>query len=237
MKFQFLIRGRNCEDYIERCIRSLERQYVDWGALLILDNPTDSSHRIARGLVHRNSFKIIVNKKRQGLCKNMYDGLKAISGCGKDTVVCIVDADDYLMPDAIVKVARKYEKKPELLLTYGSYIKKSKSRKTRVSKPYKYTDNVRSGPWHASHLKTFKAKLIPYIKEEWFKHDGEWMEAASDVALMVPLIESVGLDRTFHISEPIYMWRDSTPYKTKVNLQKKCHNIIKKKPIETRINI
>jgi len=43
-----LIRGRNCEKYIEKCFNSLYRQtYQNWRAMVVLDAPEDNSYKKA----------------------------------------------------------------------------------------------------------------------------------------------------------------------------------------------
>ena len=151
-------------------------------------------------------------------------------------IVSIVDGDDMLPPKALWRVQRVYEKYPDTLITYGSYIKMSKGRKTKISQPYPDGADVRTYPWRGSHLKTFRASLLPHIREEWFKDEkGNWLQAASDLALMIPLMELAGLDRCRHISRPTYIWRDNTPWKTNRELQKRCEAIVRAKPREKRL--
>jgi len=171
-------------------------------------------------------IKIRINEKRLGLGYNLYCGIRDCGADGGD-VVCILDADDWLDKRAFEIVKRTYER-TNCLVTYGSYIKRSKGRKTKVSKPYKDTDNVRTGRWHGSHLKTFKYKLWKYFPEEYLQHKGRWAEAASDRGLMYGIMEIAGLKNCRHIKEPIYYWRDNTPSKTSVELQKKWTEIFQK---------
>ena len=230
------IRGRNCSRYIGRCLKSLIGQsYTDWKALVVLDAPTDNSEAVARQIANRSeNIKIVVQPKRFGLGYNMKYAIdKAIIefGASPDDIIAVVDADDWLLPKAFRKVVKTYEKHEGCLLTYGSYVKQSKGRRTKVSRKYADGCSVRREPWHASHLKTFKAKLYEKLNDDSVFKDskGKWLDAASDLALMFPLIELAGLHRCRHIAKAIYMWRDSTPQKTKRALQLECEKIVRAK--------
>lgn len=168
-----------------------------------------------------------------GLGYNLYHG---ISECGAEDedVVCIVDADDFLDTRAFSVVNKAY-KDEKCLVTYGSYIKMSKGRKTVVSKKYKTWTDVRKNTWHGSHLKTFKFKLWKYFPKEYMMHDGVWAEAASDRALMYGLIELAGYERCKHIKDPIYFWNDTASHKTDSKLQEKWDKIMRKKEPLKRI--
>jgi len=146
-------------------------------------------------------------------------------------VICIVDADDTLDPRALEIVNKHYERKG-CLATHGSYIKNSKGRKTRVSKPYPEGVKVRKSKWRGSHLKTFKFKLWKHFPKKYLQDDkGNWGEAASDLGLMFTIIELAGLKNVRHISKPIYLWKDNTKFKTNLNKQKKWAEIFRSKKI------
>lgn len=233
VEFIVVIRGRNCEKYVQKCLDSLIKQtYPHWRAMVVLDEPTDNSVKIVREYVdRRDRILMYVNTKRLGLCHNMYFAIRW-SNCilrpTENTVMAILDADDRLSKAALARVAKVYEKHPETLITHGSYVKLSKNRKTKISKPYPKSGNVRKLPWRASHLKTVKWSVLKHIKEDWFKHKDKWLPAASDLALMFPCIELAGLKRVRHIPQPIYYYRDNKT-KAMVKIQRRCEKILRGK--------
>jgi len=232
VEFIVVIRGRNCEKYIAKCLHSLQKQtHTNWRAMVVLDAPKDNSPQVVASIQDKPGGPIYwhVNEEHKGLCHNMYFAIKwaaSILRPNDDTVFVILDADDKLSPTALQTVARVYEKHPKTLVTHGSYIKLSKGRKTKVSKPYPKSGNVRKLPWRASHLKTMKWKVLKHIDYKWFQHKGKWLEAASDLALMFPVIELAGLKNVRHIPDPIYIWRDN---KNMVKIQRKCERILRSK--------
>ena len=227
--YKIVIRGRNCGKYLKKCLKSLRKQEVEWEGLLILDAPEDNSYKIAKKLVVDLPIEIVLNPKRMGLGYNLWWG---IENCGarQEDVVCILDADDYLHKRALKVVEKAYKK--GFLLTYGSYIKLSKGKPTRVSRKYK-TNNVRKSAWHGSHLKTFKYKLWKYFPEDYFKHKGKWAEASSDRALMYTLMEIAGMKKCKFIDKAIYFWRDGYKHSTSRKKQLKWDTIFRgKKPLK-----
>lgn len=227
-----LIRGRNCELFIRKCLNSLKKQtYSNWDALVVLDAPTDNSVPLTGEAIHDlglgDKVKVIVRPSRCGLAYNMYHGIQEVEGEDND-VLAIVDADDTLYKSAFSAVIKKY-KNPEVWITHGSYIKKSKGRRTKISRPYPEGADVRKHPWRASHLKTMRLHLAKRIPRSAFTHNGEWLGAASDVALMLPALELAGLKRTRFVRKEIYLWRDNTRWKTNRKLQIACEKIVRKK--------
>jgi len=230
MTYHFLVRGRNCQKYLKQCLMSILEQPAEVVVHLSLDDPQDDSLELA-AFFHNKSKNLFINinEKRLGLCGNMWFTMQLIKqSADPEDIVCIVDADDYLHPRAVKYVEKQY-KYARTLVTHGSYLKLSKGRRTRVSKPYKSWESIRTAPWRASHLKTFKAKLIGSLNKEMFMHEGEWLDAASDLALMFPLCELAGWDRVRFVEKMIYNWRDNTPYKTKIKKQSKCERILRAK--------
>lgn len=240
-KFIIIIRGRNCAKYIRECLGSLYSQtYSNWCAIVSLDAPKDDSYNVATSFnpgKFENRVNIVLNKERLGLCQNLWRTVKSCNADPED-VFAFVDADDWLAREALETVANVYRKNPDCLLTYGSYIKVSKGAKTKVSKPHNITDNVRKCDWHLSHIKTMKVKLFNKLTEDMFKDkNGNWLEAASDLAMMIPAAEIAGLQRCYHIYKPTYYWRNETPFKTNYNKQKDCEKIIRSKPMLSKMQI
>ena len=233
VKFRVIIRGHNCQDYLHHCLKALIKQtFPKWKATVILDAPKDDSVSIAKKYARRDKrIKVFVNKKRLGVAANIWKGI-ALAEAKDEDVIAIYDSDDRLSKDALETVAKEYAKNPKLLITYGSFWRTDKKKKTKTSKPYNKRKNIRKQPWHGSHLKTFKHKLYKHYKKEWLQDkNGNWYQAASDIALMFPLFEMAGFDRTKHIKKCIYKW-NRTPYKTRGHEQaRNKKELRKRKPV------
>jgi hypothetical protein len=234
-----MVRGRNCWKYLSVCLESIFRE-LD-GAFVSIDNPQTCSERDILACTHHDNFDSVITGEHLGPARNMWVGLNLIGDrlriAGED-VVCIVDADDVLLPGAGDAVRKAYTDHPNALATYGSYVKRSVGRKTKISRPYPDGADVRVHPWRGSHLKTFKYKLWKHMKSDCFKDkNGAWLTSASDLALMFPIMEMAGLDRCVHISKPVYLWSDKTPFTCSKLDQERCEKIVRAKPRFERIEL
>jgi hypothetical protein len=233
MNVNFLVRGKNCEKYLRDCLFSLSSQTCsNWTAFLSIDKngmvlQDIIEHYLKKyGISENVTYRLNSTREHWGPARNMYEGLMAMKDV--EGVSGILDADDYLAPDAVMRVLTKYT--GDCYVTYGSYVKESKGRKTRISAPYEPGAMVRCSPWHASHLKTFRVELVKHLTADMFQDEkGKWLTSASDLALMFPIMELAGLDRCRHISKPIYHWRDNTPYKCDAKDQRRCEKIVRGK--------
>jgi len=201
--------------------------------MIVLDAPKDKSYEKALPF-DGNKIYVHLNEIHKGLCQNMWHGMNLIKENlypKPEDVICILDADDSLDDRALETVNKHYERK-DCLVTHGSYIKLSKKRKTRVSKPYPAGVKVRKSRWRGSHFKTFKLKLWEHFPRRYLQDEkGRWGEAASDLGLMFTIMELAGMDKVRHISKPIYLWKDNTKFKTDVEKQKKWEKIFRNKTI------
>jgi hypothetical protein len=131
-----------------------------------------------------------------------------------EDIVCLLDLDDCFNTPSALEVVEKAYRSTDILLTYGSYDMLS-GRTPRFNGPYKEGEDVRLTPWRATHLKTFKMKLWRYFKKKYphalLDHEGKYYRTAGDLAIMMPLFEIAGHDRTQFIPEKIYLYNDYNP--------------------------
>ena len=243
MTYHFIIRGYNCAPYIKECLNSILAQtHRDWVATVCLDAPTDNSYEKAIKFTKDRRIKVYRNRKRLGVAGNLIETIQ-LAAPSNDDVLVIVDADDRIIPRALEIVNNEYCKNKYLQLTYGSYWRMNFKRRTKTSKPYKNNKSVRKQSCHGSHLKTVKYSLFKHIPIDYFKKIEKgtdnvvWFNAASDIALVLPLWDLIGVDRykthTKWIKKPIYIYRGKTFPKIRGSDQFKNKKLIyKKKPLE-----
>lgn len=228
MRWIHIVRARNAEKYIGKCLRSIVSQAEhDQRIVIVLDAPEDKTSDV---VFHQDApwggmRGVLVNERRLGVAASLWRGIGAVRDLlphDGETIITIIDGDDRLLGDALDIVAREY-RDPDCWITHGSYLKASTKKRSKISQAYPPGADPIRHPWRASHLKTFRASLLPTIKEGWFKDtEGKWLPAASDLALMLPLMQAVGMEHVRHVHRPIYLYRDNTPHKTKRALQKEC---------------
>lgn len=91
----------NVEDYIEECLKSIEKQsFTSYEVILVDDGSKDSSVRIARGYVDRLDNWRLVHKENGGLSSARNAGIAEAKG----EYICFVDSDDFLEQDYLQKL-------------------------------------------------------------------------------------------------------------------------------------
>lgn len=204
MKFSIISCGWNCERYLGDWQRSLNAQKVDWEAFVMDDGSTDHTSlklsRIRDPRIH--TFK---NQKNAGAA---YSRWKLLEFAPKNSIMVQLDLDDWLLGDALTKVARHYE--AGKLMTVGSFtVNKGQFRKSVFYTREQINDNTfhRAKTFNCPPLRTFHGSLVSLFKPEDFKLENKWLRACTDVALMWPLLRELQYDQIGFVPEIIYMYR------------------------------
>jgi glycosyltransferase involved in cell wall biosynthesis len=107
----------NYADYIENAINSvLHQSFKDFELIVIDDGSTDKSLEILE-TYKRNKNISLVYQKNKGLNKTNNVALRL----GRGKYIMRLDADDYLVPDALEKMVGKMEANPEFALVFPDY--------------------------------------------------------------------------------------------------------------------
>ena len=108
MKFSVLISSYNKGKYLEECILSCLNQNLKPIEIILLDNfSNDGSKEILEK--YKDRIKVIYKKKISDFSPlNQIDLIKeGINLCTGD-IICLLDADDYFLPDKIYKLNEIY---------------------------------------------------------------------------------------------------------------------------------
>jgi 2-polyprenyl-3-methyl-5-hydroxy-6-metoxy-1,4-benzoquinol methylase/glycosyltransferase involved in cell wall biosynthesis len=200
--FVFVIAGRNVPpSRFLRCLKSvLTLQRDDWGAVVIDDDSSSSlsMHLEAICANHAEKITFLRNPVRQGLLSNTVEAIRHHVG-NPDAVIITLDADDCLIgTDVIDVLAEQYEDGADL--TVGSMCRTDK----RAAYPVKFPDarTMRGGSvWQ--HLRSFRKRLFDQLPDEQLRIEGNYVDIASDWALMLPLVELARNPRW--IQMPLYL--------------------------------
>lgn len=91
----------NVEEYIEACLKSIEKQsFTSYEVILVDDGSKDSSVRVAQGYVDRLDNWKLVHKENGGLSSARNAGIAEAMG----EYICFVDSDDFLSQDYLQKL-------------------------------------------------------------------------------------------------------------------------------------
>ena len=95
----------NCEKYLDECLKSIESQYYDRGAIKVIaidDGSTDNSLKIIKEYCKKHKDWQYISQKNQGLSMARNNGLKEI----KTEYVIFFDGDDILPSTSISDLVR-----------------------------------------------------------------------------------------------------------------------------------
>jgi FkbM family methyltransferase len=209
----------NADQFIDRCINSVASQiYNNYEHILIDDCSTETSNVALNTIANlpeniRHKFKLIKNSTNRGA---VYNHINTIRDLNDDDIVILLDGDDWLAnrPDIFQYYNHIHENND---FTYGSCWSVvdniplvSQPYPSRIKANKSYREHMFN--WYApyTHLRTFKAKLIKYEKDEVFMNkEGEWFKAGGDLATFYQAIENCDPDRVHCSSDVVYQYNDA----------------------------
>lgn len=237
-RINVIIPFRNVEKYISDCIASIQNQlYRDYRVFFIDDCSEDNSLSL---IPDAPNYNVIKNYKRNYALLNIIETLGNEKFESKD-IICIVDGDDKLAHPYVFRVVNNCYSTSNILITYGSY----RTINGLVTVGERYTANefnkLRKATWKASHLKTFQFSLFAdyYKLDKNLEHlkdsKGNFLKMPYDMAIMFPLLELAGFDRSSFIPMPIYLYRihENNDHVTNTEAQLDGEQVVRnKKPIK-----
>jgi hypothetical protein len=149
---------------------------------------------------------VIIDEESKGACRNHFETLQKISPYPNNIVIHL-DGDDKLINHRCLEILRYVYSNNDVWATYGNYT----SRQGSVCAPLNnlpFRESFKKIGWSWSHLRTFRASLIPNLLEEDMKDSsGKWFSSAPDVAIFLPILELCGKDRIRFINEDLVYYR------------------------------
>ncbi|GHE31801.1 glycosyltransferase family A protein [Sphingobacterium griseoflavum] len=210
INFHIISPFRNAAKFLPDYVSSIQAQVsTNYNVYLIDDCSTDKG---ASCVKENTTFKMYTNINRQYALQNILNILLT-EKIADDDVVCLVDADDRLPHKYVLNILQTIYQDESLLLTYGST--SIINEYSKWGQPYYESDfeNIRKSQWKASHMRTFKYKVFkkfieldPTLKLFRDKH-GNLLRMPYDMAILLPLFELAGFDKTKFIYTPTYEYR------------------------------
>ena len=125
----------NVENYLERCLNSIEAQtFREFEVILIDDGSTDTSGNICDCWCAEHDKYIVIHQKNGGVSKARNTGLDKVSG----KYVTFVDPDDFIYPDYLMRMVDIAERQ-NAQLVHCNYV--CEKRFLDYSDIYQVTDN------------------------------------------------------------------------------------------------
>lgn len=124
-----------------------------------------------------------------------------------DDIVCFLDGDDTLSDRGALQRMCDQFSSSEIRMAFGKMLGWPQQRYPDTLSP----STVRTLPWACPHLRCMRASLLMNVNlpKEMFQVSGEWLESATDQALMFELIEqgSVYRDNVAYTDADVMVYR------------------------------
>ena len=132
--------------------------------------------------------------------------------CKPYELFIVIDGDDYLLGNQVFKLFNAVFSESDCWVAYSNFL--TVNGRIGYSRPYPQNviDNMlfRKALFIISHLRVFYTKLITLIDENDFKdRNGQWLRAANDVAIYMPMMEMSRRKLTY-IREISYYYNSNT---------------------------
>ncbi len=213
-KFCIVISSYNNEKFITPNINSvLIQTYNNWKIIYIDDASSDKTLEIAYQMrsdwnISAERFEIFSHPhKRTSPAYSYY--IAAHNYCNDDDIMVQLDGDDMLAGENVLsKLAHVYDNN-NIWVTFGSFLSTEGTIRIDANKHNisKCLENIRNSTWITSHLRTSYTWLFKRIKEQDLKYENNFLNCANDVAIMFPIIEMAGKDRTHYMKDIIHLYR------------------------------
>ena len=141
---------------------------------------------------------------RKGVIENL---IGAIAKLPENDVVVFLDGDDWLAHRDVLAGVRKLHD-DGAWVTFGSFM----TTDGQVVPCHPYVADPRAEPWRASHLRTFRAGLFQRLKPSDLQHNLMWITLGLDQAVMLPIVEMAGLDRTVAVQDVRCVYNTNTAW-------------------------
>jgi len=222
--FTVVVLARQSLDLAEKCLDSISWQVgsVKKDIIYVDDNSGYNirERKKLRKMVEKVSGEIFFSEKRQYQIGSLASTIHKIKD--QNSIVCLVDGDDYLMPDALLKVYQAYQN-PEIVMSYGNtivdfrpyqdcmqeYFSDKSSVNTSYPKDVWKNRSFRQDGFRCFHLRTFRRWLWNYIDPSSFlRANGEHFHASGDSSFIFPMLELLSDPKhVAFIQDPIYAYR------------------------------
>ena len=213
-KFCIVISSYNNEKFIIPNINSIFIQkYSNWRIIYIDDASIDKTLEIAYQIrsdwnISAERFEILSHPYKVTSPAYSYY-VAANNYCNDDDIMVQLDGDDMLAGEEVLsKLVHVYNNK-NIWVTFGSFISTEGTTRIDANKYNisKCLGNIRNSTWITSHLRTSYTWLFKRIKEQDLKYENNFLNCTNDVAIMFPIIEMAGRDRTHYMKDIIHLYR------------------------------
>ena len=226
----------NAAEFLERSAASvMSQKYDNFKVIFVDDASTDNSWDL---LPHDNNKAICIrNEINVTALPNIH--MAIMDHCDPNDIVILVDGDDWLPNKKVLSYINDFYNMNDCWIMYGQA--SWTDGRSGCARPYENAEifaNMRKTPFYVSHIRTFKAGVYHKIKDQdpnfscMKDSDGEFYKCTYDVAIMYPIMEIAGFEKTKYNSKSLYMYNRDNPIsddKVRQQMQWDIHKEINQK--------
>ena len=239
--FVFVTTCFNCEEFIEKCIKSvLSQNYKDWSMYIIDDASHDKSVEIAKKFETQDKrIHVIENKNNLGAVYNKTINFVQHADPEDEDVIITLDGDDYLTHENVLSdLAKVYEE--DTWITYGGF-ESNITFNEGFYNQVDWSESLRSQSFCLSHLRSHKFFLLKNVRcEDLCNRKGALFRYPEDIILFIPMVEMSGKEHTHFLKKTNYFYNvnlnsDGQDAKRKTYIDKIITNDLSfRKPYRTK---
>ena len=161
--FSFIVSVYNIEEYIEKCLRSIQSQtYKDFEVIVVDDGSTDSSPSICDTFANNDSRFKVIHKKNGGPTSARKAGLHIARG----DYVIVVDGDDYVDENYAESINLILEKERDIDMVLCNY-----RRVDSLGNVQQFVSNKKAGVYQGDELNHIVDSFL-YDKDQEYPNSG-----------------------------------------------------------------
>ncbi|MBA2728252.1 MAG: glycosyltransferase family 2 protein [Parachlamydiaceae bacterium] len=236
-KIAILVPSYNNKEWYKQNLDSIFGQQYDNYIVLYIDDcsPDGTGDLVEKYIKEKGQERRVIlfkNQERKLALANRY---KCVQLCDDDTIIVDCDGDDMLAHLHVLSIINKIYSTNDVWLTWGSYVHQSDGLFgccDPIPKSVIIENDFRDYEWVFSHLRAYYAALYKKINYPDLLHGGHFIPTATDVAVMLPMLEMAG-DHSMFVADILYIYNDLNQlniHKTQRKFQIEMDNIIRKKP-------
>ena len=213
IRMHIVATGWNCYEYVSMCLDSiaLASSRLSHRPLITLvnDGSTDSTGSNIEMHPLSDHATLLTNQSQMGAAYSRHTAIVR-DNCA-ESVVVLVDLDDWLLPDSLSVVESIYRDSPETLATFGNWLDESGRRNPQG---FYAPDDIDAGrhrrirPFNGTHLRTFRRRLYNQVDVDDLKDSkGNWLRICTDAAVVFPVLDQCYGSQVRWVDAPIYVYR------------------------------
>lgn len=200
--------------FLEQCASTaVSQKYDNYEIIFVDDCSTDGSYdRLPKD---DDRVTIIKNDVRKTALENLHNAI--MHHCDPDDIVVILDGDDWFPNKKVLQYINEQYKEHDCWIMYGQASWTDGRRGFASAYSLEEFGNIRKAPFRVSHLRTFRAGLYHSIiyqdpnfsglKDSY----GNFYKSSYDTAMMFPLLEMAGFEKTLFNDTILYIYNRDNP--------------------------